>query len=196
MPWLAHHGIKGQKWGVRRYQNLDGSLTPLGRERYKQYEDRVHDKLPDGLYDMSADKIEEIHRRQDQYNSEIENKLLKAGVIDDLSSAYKELSEVSQAKYFGDPPEKATSKDRKVLRTLRAARRKAKDQIDNTDLSTPSNREARRLAEAKRVEINAQINAIYDKYRYLALRDFMEKVPDDLRDEAFVWVRENIYQEV
>lgn len=32
--FLAHHGIKGQKWGNRRYQNSDGSLTPLGRVRY------------------------------------------------------------------------------------------------------------------------------------------------------------------
>ena len=31
---LYHHGIKGQKWGIRRYQNEDGSLTPAGRERY------------------------------------------------------------------------------------------------------------------------------------------------------------------
>lgn len=32
--YLAHHGVKGQQWGVRRYQNEDGSLTPLGREHY------------------------------------------------------------------------------------------------------------------------------------------------------------------
>ena len=32
--YLCHHGIKGQKWGVRRYQNEDGSLTPLGYKRY------------------------------------------------------------------------------------------------------------------------------------------------------------------
>lgn len=32
--FLEHHGIKGQKWGIRRYQNEDGSLTPEGRERY------------------------------------------------------------------------------------------------------------------------------------------------------------------
>ena len=31
---LAHHGIKGQKWGVRRFQNEDGSLTPAGKSRY------------------------------------------------------------------------------------------------------------------------------------------------------------------
>mgnify|MGYP003294888275 CR=1 FL=1 len=31
---LYHHGIKGQKWNVRRYQNEDGSLTPEGRARY------------------------------------------------------------------------------------------------------------------------------------------------------------------
>ena len=30
--YLAHHGVIGQKWGVRRYQNYDGSLTPLGRK--------------------------------------------------------------------------------------------------------------------------------------------------------------------
>ena len=30
---LYHHGIKGMKWGVRRYQNVDGSLTAAGRKR-------------------------------------------------------------------------------------------------------------------------------------------------------------------
>lgn len=32
--YLYHHGIKGQKWGVRRYQNKDGSLTNAGQKRY------------------------------------------------------------------------------------------------------------------------------------------------------------------
>lgn len=33
---LYHHGIKGQKWGVRRYQNADGSLTEAGKRRVEK----------------------------------------------------------------------------------------------------------------------------------------------------------------
>lgn len=46
---LYHHGIKGQKWGVRRFQNPDGSLTTKGKKRFsklieldKQYEEAVN----------------------------------------------------------------------------------------------------------------------------------------------------------
>lgn len=53
---LIHYGVKGMKWGVRRYQNPDGSLTPAGEKRYdrdkrenaaKKKENRVDVSKPD-----------------------------------------------------------------------------------------------------------------------------------------------------
>ena len=40
---LRHHGIKGQKWGIRRFQNKDGTLTSAGKKRYDN-DDGVDEK--------------------------------------------------------------------------------------------------------------------------------------------------------
>lgn len=40
-PVLKHHGIKGQKWGIRRFRNEDGSLTSAGKRRYNDDSDKL-----------------------------------------------------------------------------------------------------------------------------------------------------------
>ena len=41
---LCHFGIKGMKWGIRRYQNKDGSLTATGKKRYNEGEQSPKEK--------------------------------------------------------------------------------------------------------------------------------------------------------
>lgn len=43
--YLAHHGVKGQKWGVRRFQNKDGSLTSQGKRDIRPIRKKTREEL-------------------------------------------------------------------------------------------------------------------------------------------------------
>lgn len=57
--YLMHHGIKGQKWGVRRYQNEDGSYTEEGKRRKAK---ELANKLAKNKYDKGASLKEKYDR--------------------------------------------------------------------------------------------------------------------------------------
>lgn len=63
---LYHWGIKGQKWGVRRYQNKDGTLTAAGKKRYIQaHDDYTRAHTPKDVREMSdAELNARINRLQ------------------------------------------------------------------------------------------------------------------------------------
>lgn len=51
---LYHHGIRGQKWGVRRFQNKDGTLTPAGRRHYDEDSDDAQNGSPKRSIDKAT----------------------------------------------------------------------------------------------------------------------------------------------
>ena len=89
--YLEHHGILGQKWGVRRYQNEDGSYTPAGQKRrdreikkaskqYDKYAKKVTQHIASKqndiwlrAYNKSADEMN--NGLIDKYNKDYEKKL-------------------------------------------------------------------------------------------------------------------------
>lgn len=62
--YLAHHGIKGQKWGVRRFQNPDGSLTEAGKKKYLTSDGSLS---KEGLkqFKKESNKLEKLQDRAD-----------------------------------------------------------------------------------------------------------------------------------
>lgn len=58
---IYHFGIKGMKWGIRRYQNKDGSLTAAGKTRYSEDYKRAHSGK--SVKEMSDSELRTVNNR-------------------------------------------------------------------------------------------------------------------------------------
>lgn len=69
--YLQHHGIKGMKWGVRRYQNYDGSYTRKGLQNYKESERK---------YDAANEDYKNAKKEYKEAKKNGDSKTLKGSV--------------------------------------------------------------------------------------------------------------------
>lgn len=79
--FLAHHGIRGQKWGVRRFQNRDGTLTPKGRARLERQDEKWAKKNSDKITEKARKKSSKELSRYSQALLQLPGAINKNGEI-------------------------------------------------------------------------------------------------------------------
>lgn len=147
---IYHHGVKGQKWGVRRYQNKDGTLTQAGQKRYdrdirennaKKKDNRIKDLEETGpdprrwvredmerskkTIDASSDLVKEFKKLEETTTPKPTTKKLDLSKMSDKDMRdriNRELLEQQYNKLFATTSPAQVSKGRAMLKdTLEVA---------------------------------------------------------------------------
>ena len=108
---LYHYGIKGMKWGVRRYQNKDGTLTPAGKKRIAELYGNEHKLSLDRK--LAAQRESTLKRNGVSHRSGDADVIRKGTVFRRVSDTDKE--DLSRRKYVS-----LTNQDAKEYRDLMA----------------------------------------------------------------------------
>ena len=107
---LEHHGILGQKWGVRRYQNEDGSLTAAGRKRYSDGEadSSVGGKIKAAIQrhkqareEKKAAQTEHEKKLKEQRDRELQEEAARQAIRDADRSVYAKTGIKGSATKYG-----------------------------------------------------------------------------------------------
>lgn len=114
---VCHHGIKGQKWGVRRYQNEDGSLTSAGKKRYSTFKpgDEKRYNVTSGTVTVNGitRKMNRKEKNEARDISRIINDANRGGNTDKLGRELKSIVDTMNLQLIEDYDWRISDKDGK-----------------------------------------------------------------------------------
>lgn len=173
-PYIAHYQVKGAKHGIRRYQNEDGSLTPLGREHYGVGPARGSET--DGKTDIRIGKdVTEIGNiKKSGANVTINGKQL-SGIRENIKRRIQERSE-NRAKAAAD---KAIAKEHRLQEE---AARKESERLAKEAIAEAERKKREELEADKE---KAAREALKDYYREHPLQIYSARdilTPDEMKD--------------
>lgn len=155
MDELCHYGIKGQKWGVRRFQNSDGSYTSEGKRRAQQQEKK------DPVKEMKDEDLRKAITRLS-----LENK------YKDLTKKPTQPSKLESTKKAVDATSELVNRAKKMDQDSRKAAKK-----ERMDLSKKTDKELRE--QINRELLERQYNDLFSKESVSKGRRYLSDVLDN-----------------
>lgn len=202
--YIEHHGILGQKWGIRRYQNKDGSLTSSGKKRYGKQIQKMEKKAVQKTYKEDRKNggsfVFKSYRQGTGENYKKAKSDFNKKMIND--SKYKELSKkafdaekkrlMSEKKYINDEDKynkylntkKAKTLDRASMMAADNKRKYAEEQVKKFVNDDLKNAKIKDLKITEHIDIAKQYLKNND-YVSIDFDDNLEYNPDNYYDK---WV--------
>lgn len=163
---LYHYGILGQKWGVRRYQNPDGSLTPAGRKRYSKFVGGDEKKLST----IELASIGTARKRLENMSPKARSKYLQkkgsAGIEKITREAARTLSGRFDAEKELANLERVQKEHQALLGDYQTKRRKAIDELyaDNNRFKKVARQYAEKVAKDEQITDQREKERLIDHF--------------------------------